>query len=119
MQPLNVIIEDGCHFLQSPNGDKIPRIVSTKISQYLRNPGSCEFDVMINMGPEYCTYEPVENTLKMPSGEVLPVSIEFASALQFDKKTIDTVRAHCKVVFPYQTQHKTLIPAPEPITNNQ
>lgn len=98
------IVEKGYQILQSPKGERINEIIETCITQgYDKSKAVCLFSVLVNYNNSPI-YDPVEKTLKTPSGEKLPVEIITYKPNGTDEP--DKVFVRCAVEFPYETNHQ-------------
>lgn len=102
---LELIIERGCHYLQTIQGEKLPRVVSTQVTQHRTEPPQCDFTMFVGE-PFGCKYDERKKRLTTPGGfpltkvEVLkykPSESELNPAM---------VLCRCRVALNYNTNHK-------------
>lgn len=102
---LELIIERGCQYLQTIQGEKLPRVRETLIRQKLAEPPHCEFTMWVNE-PGGCKYDDRKKHLSTPGGfpltkvEVLkykPSEGELKPAM---------VLCRTRVALNYNTNHK-------------
>lgn len=67
---IELIIERGCHYLQTIQGEKLPRVVETLIRQKLAEPPQCDFTMFVNE-PFGCKYDERKNRISTPGGLLL------------------------------------------------
>lgn len=102
---LELIIERGCHYLQTIQGEKLPRVVETLVRQHKVEPPHCDFTMWVGE-PGGCRYDERKKRLITPGGfpltkvEVLkykPAESELKPAM---------VLCRCRVALKYDTNHK-------------
>lgn len=101
---LEVIIEKNGHFLQTREGEKLPRLIATRISQKLLEPGECDFMIMVN-AEGCCRFNEKLQMLITPNGTMLPVVV-VGIMPKTEKQPYEVARCKCQVHFPYDTDHK-------------
>jgi hypothetical protein len=127
---LKAIVENGYQILQSPGGERINYLTSTKIIQDTNKVADCVFSLYVNnIGNKEkpsCKYDPFSEHLITPSGERLFVHVLTFSPRDTEKQACDEITAKCTVIFPYETRHpypgltppELSLSAPIRITNN-
>lgn len=109
-KPFKAIVENGYQFLQTPGGERVNRLTKTTITQTTEKEAECEFSILVNynssVDPQPCKYDPKTHQLTTPIGEVLEVEILKYSPETYTRAS--EVTARCKVIFPYETNHKQL-----------
>lgn len=112
-KPFKAIVENGYQILQTPGGERLNCLTKTTITQRVEKEGECKFSLLVNYkssdDQQPFKYDPENNQITSPIGEVLDVEI-----LNYTPETstrVPEVTARCTVIFPYETNHK------EPIEN--
>ena len=102
---LELIIERGCHYLQTIQGEKLPRVVETLVRQLKTEPPTCEFTMWVNE-PYGCKYDERKNRLSTPGGFPLTkVEVLKYKPSESELKP-GMVLCRCRVALNYNTNHK-------------
>ena len=102
---LELIIERGMQLLQTSEGEKLPRVVQTVVSQFAGEPGQCQFTIYVNQ-PGLCKYDDLKNRLITPGGLALR-SVDVLKVKPAESETKPAmVLCKCLVAFHYPTNHK-------------
>lgn len=102
---LELIIERGMHYLQTMQGEKLPRVVQTVVSQFKAEPGECQFTMYVDE-PFGCQYDQRKKRIVTPGGVPL-ARVEVLKYKPGDGKLIPAmVLCKCRVALQYDTNHK-------------
>lgn len=113
MDRLKVIVQNGFQLLESPAGEKIPRLTRTVITQGIdKTNATCQFSALVNLSPDSLLYDNDSGILSMPSGEILTVTIFKNTTLT---NGIQEISALALIELPYETQPAKSI---QPVQSN-
>lgn len=102
---LELIIERGMQLLQTSEGEKLPRVVQTVVSQFAAEPGTCQFTMYVNE-PGLCKFDEQKKTITTPRGLRLR-KVEVLKHKPSEGPTVPAmVLCKCQVAFHYPTNHK-------------
>jgi hypothetical protein len=102
---LELIIERGMQLIQTPEGEKLPRVVETMLRQFAAEPANCQFTMYVNQ-PGLCRFDDRANTITTPRGLRLR-EVKVLKSKPAESELIPAlVLCECKVAFNYDTKHK-------------
>ena len=102
---LELIIERGMQLLQTSEGEKLPRVVQTVVSQIAAEPGHCQFTMCVNQ-PGLCRYDDIKKRIITPRGKHLRDVEVLRFKAQESELQPAIVLCKCKVAFFSDTNHK-------------
>lgn len=102
---LELIIERGMQLLQTPEGEKLPRVIETLVKQFAAEAGQCQFTMYVN-SPGLCQYDDIKKRLTTPGGKHLR-KVEVIRTKPAESQLIPAmVLCKCQIAFHYDTSHK-------------
>lgn len=102
---LELIIERGMQLLQTPAGEKLPRVIETLIRQMAAEPGVCQFTMFVNE-PGLCKYDEHKKQVSTPGGYLLR-KVEVLKYKPAESVTNPAkVLCQCTISFQYNTTHR-------------
>ena len=102
---LELIIECGMQLLQTVEGEKLPRVIQTVVSQFAAEPGVCQFTMYVNE-PGLCKYDEAQRRLVTPKGKHLR-KVEVLKTKPSEGPTVPMmILCKCQVAFHNDTNHK-------------